>query len=288
MTSTSEPSASCSITSRIVARPRGDECLMCYLLRVVEAFGCDTTLRWSKRWIRHQRTVHRRVGRLSSELRRRGGFCDCEVLMNVYGYRLPETPDRSRAPTPGSDGDAPPDCGLPTCAGPAGPTYTRRSARLWMSAAAASRPAALADVAAARRPHLGAAGEAERRVGRGALQHLEQLGRGVGSLRRVTHCRGLHSLLILLRCLGVSSRGRGRLGHGRRLPQRLHVDVNRLVDAGVELVCPLLGGVDAERRSGCRSRGGRARAAGKCSRPRSTPCARQGRPSCPTARTACW
>ncbi len=76
-----------------VAQPRGDECLMCYLQRVVEAFGCDTTLRWSQRWIRHQRNVRRRVGGLSRELRRRGGFCDCEVLMNVYGDRVPNTPD---------------------------------------------------------------------------------------------------------------------------------------------------------------------------------------------------
>src|ERR1700712_1161096 len=52
------------------------------------------------------------------------------------------------------------------------------------SAAAGGRAAALADVAGARRTHLGAAGEAERRIGGLADDHLEQLGRGSGLASR--------------------------------------------------------------------------------------------------------
>src|SRR4051812_8046515 len=63
----------------IVARP--GECLYCYLTRMLEAFGCDNTLRWSERWREQQQTAYRW---LMTWLRKNGGYCDCEVLFNVF------------------------------------------------------------------------------------------------------------------------------------------------------------------------------------------------------------
>jgi uncharacterized protein DUF2695 len=58
-----------------------DECLYCYLVRVLEHFGCDNTLCWTERWRDQQPTPY---GWLIGWVRRNGGFCDCEVLFNVF------------------------------------------------------------------------------------------------------------------------------------------------------------------------------------------------------------
>lgn len=62
--------------------PTGRECLLCYVARLLEAHGCDTTLRWSLRF-RDARSptatgLERRVGET-------GGSCDCTLL---EGHRL--------------------------------------------------------------------------------------------------------------------------------------------------------------------------------------------------------
>lgn len=62
-----------------ITRPRPGECLICYLLRMVEEFGC-TELRWSKHY-RDQRAP--RAQGLERRLAGRGGHCDCEVLVNA-------------------------------------------------------------------------------------------------------------------------------------------------------------------------------------------------------------
>ena len=83
---------------------------------------------------------------------------------------------------------------------PGHPARIRRtSRRASPSAAAAGGAAALADVAAAGRAHLRAAGHAQRCVGGGAGDQLEQLGRGVGLLDRPL--RRLGDLLLLGRRL---------------------------------------------------------------------------------------
>jgi len=61
--------------------PGERECLRCYLVRMVAEFGCDGTHRWAARW-RDARAAS--PGGLLRELRRRGGFCDCEVLLTVF------------------------------------------------------------------------------------------------------------------------------------------------------------------------------------------------------------
>lgn len=61
--------------------PRDRECLGCYVMRMLDEFGCDNKLRWVGRW-RDQCAP--RATRLERGLEDRGGFCDCEVAFNVY------------------------------------------------------------------------------------------------------------------------------------------------------------------------------------------------------------
>jgi hypothetical protein len=68
------------LAERLTAPGRA-ECLRCFLLRMITEFGCDGTYRWTIRW---REVCAARRARLLDQLARRGGFCDCEVLMNVY------------------------------------------------------------------------------------------------------------------------------------------------------------------------------------------------------------
>ena len=84
-----------------LTQPAASECLRCYLLRMIGEFGCDGTYRWAIRWrdghAARPRGLLRRLGD-------RGGFCDCEVLLNVF----PDYPEVARPlpcagiPRPGS------------------------------------------------------------------------------------------------------------------------------------------------------------------------------------------
>jgi Protein of unknown function (DUF2695) len=75
--------------SRYLTEPGEHECLRCFLLRMVNEFGCDGTHRWAGRW-REVRSPRARA--LLRRLERLGGFCDCEVLLNVF----PDYPDTGR------------------------------------------------------------------------------------------------------------------------------------------------------------------------------------------------
>lgn len=72
---------------RAMTAPGDRECLVCYLMRMVAQFGCDGSHRWVERW-RDDRAPG--ATSLLDRLSRQGGGCDCEVVMNVYPYRLPE------------------------------------------------------------------------------------------------------------------------------------------------------------------------------------------------------
>jgi len=61
--------------------PRARECLPCYVGRMLAEFGCAGTLRWSEHW---RNICAPRATALAARLGSRGGFCDCEVLLNVY------------------------------------------------------------------------------------------------------------------------------------------------------------------------------------------------------------
>lgn len=59
-----------------LTEPRADECPCCYVERMLEAFGCDSTLRWIARW--RDRTRPRAAG-LEHRLEVAGITCDCQV-----------------------------------------------------------------------------------------------------------------------------------------------------------------------------------------------------------------
>ena len=63
--------------------PHPGECLACYVARMLEDFGCDCTLRFT----RHYRDLRApRASGLERRLGSLGGFCDCEIFLN--GLRL--------------------------------------------------------------------------------------------------------------------------------------------------------------------------------------------------------
>jgi Protein of unknown function (DUF2695) len=66
------------------AVPGDDECVLCYVDRMLDSHGCDHTLRWARRW----RELRAPAGRgLERRLEARGGFCDCEVFLNGWSLR---------------------------------------------------------------------------------------------------------------------------------------------------------------------------------------------------------
>lgn len=60
---------------------RDGECVVCYVNRMVAAFGCNTNLRFARHFrdARAPRAtaIERRFGQV-------GGYCDCEILMNGW------------------------------------------------------------------------------------------------------------------------------------------------------------------------------------------------------------
>ncbi len=69
-------------TARRLTAPQRQECLACYLCRTLPQLGCDGQLRLTRRW---QRAQQQSTGGLTRYLRAGGGFCDCEVVFNVFG-----------------------------------------------------------------------------------------------------------------------------------------------------------------------------------------------------------
>lgn len=55
-------------------------CLVCTLGRALEAQFCDGTLRATDDWCRANG-----ANWVARWVEKRGGFCDCEVLMNAFG-----------------------------------------------------------------------------------------------------------------------------------------------------------------------------------------------------------
>jgi len=64
--------------------PRPGECLLCYVARMLDDFGCHTTLRFARRY---RDTVAPRATALERRLGSMGGYCDCEILLNGYQLR---------------------------------------------------------------------------------------------------------------------------------------------------------------------------------------------------------
>jgi hypothetical protein len=73
-----------ALVSAALTEPEGGECVLCYVARMLENFGCDNTLRWVRRW----RDLRRpRATGLERRMQSRGGFCDCEIFMNGWALR---------------------------------------------------------------------------------------------------------------------------------------------------------------------------------------------------------
>jgi hypothetical protein len=71
-----------------LTEPGERECLRCYLLRMMDQFGCDGTHRWTVRW--RDRRAPKSRGLLRRLARCGGCCCDCEVILNVFPW-YPET-----------------------------------------------------------------------------------------------------------------------------------------------------------------------------------------------------
>jgi hypothetical protein len=63
------------------AEPDPYECLACFVDRMTRAHGCSNRLTWATLW--RDRCAPRATA-LERRLETKGGFCDCEVLTNVY------------------------------------------------------------------------------------------------------------------------------------------------------------------------------------------------------------
>lgn len=93
--------------STALTAPGPDECVLCYVERMLAAFGCDSTLRWARRW--RDLRLPRATG-LERRLQARGGFCDCEVFLNGWGLRADLL-------VPDADGEPAWPAERPPCAG---------------------------------------------------------------------------------------------------------------------------------------------------------------------------
>ena len=83
--------------STTLTAPEPTECLLCYVQRMLGAWGCDSTLRWARRW--RDLRLPGATG-LERRLESRGGFCDCEVFLNGWGLRADLlVPDADGEPT---------------------------------------------------------------------------------------------------------------------------------------------------------------------------------------------
>ena len=99
-----------------LTRPRENECLCCYVARLLDDFPCDGTHRHA---FRYRDTMAPRATALGERLGRMGACCcDCELFLNAYAQRArPSLRDCMVDDYP-SDDDVEADPGpLPPCTG---------------------------------------------------------------------------------------------------------------------------------------------------------------------------
>jgi hypothetical protein len=66
--------------------PEPHECLRCFVRRAVSRHGCDGRLRFVRRWLQANPTA---PPNLIDELEDQAGYCDCEVVLNVFRDEIP-------------------------------------------------------------------------------------------------------------------------------------------------------------------------------------------------------
>jgi hypothetical protein len=76
--------------------PEPHECLRCFVRRMVSRHGCDGGLRFVRRW---QQATPGAPPTLTADLEGQGGYCDCEVVLNVFRDDIPR-PTRPLADCP--------------------------------------------------------------------------------------------------------------------------------------------------------------------------------------------
>lgn len=66
--------------AQVLTTPRSGECLLCFVCRQLQEFGCNN----QQRFILHYRDLAApRATALQRRLWQKGGFCDCEIFLNV-------------------------------------------------------------------------------------------------------------------------------------------------------------------------------------------------------------
>jgi hypothetical protein len=63
-----------------LTQPRPGECVLCFVARMLDDFGCDNTLRFASSY--RDQLAPRATG-LERRLGNMGGFCDCEIFLNA-------------------------------------------------------------------------------------------------------------------------------------------------------------------------------------------------------------
>lgn len=100
-----------------LASPLPRECVLCFVWRMVDAYGCNATGRWVRLW-REARAP--RATAVEHRLGRRPAFCDCELFVDNWDLRplreavragLPAARARAVA-CPGVRGGSAQPCGL--------------------------------------------------------------------------------------------------------------------------------------------------------------------------------
>lgn len=87
--------------------PRARECVVCFVERMVAAYGCTCRLHWASDW---RDRMAPRATALERRLASMGGCCDCEVLLTAYA----RPGDLARA---GDDADETSTASMPDCLG---------------------------------------------------------------------------------------------------------------------------------------------------------------------------
>ncbi len=67
-----------------LTQPRSEECLCCYVARLLVEFPCDGSVRHA---LHYRDVVAPRATGLAKRLGSVGGYCDCEIFMNGYELR---------------------------------------------------------------------------------------------------------------------------------------------------------------------------------------------------------
>jgi len=108
------------------AVPEQGECVVCFVARMVTAYGCSNQLTFARLW---RNRAAPRATALERRLGSKGGYCDCEVLMN--GYVLREDFTRRLAGHEPFSAEPPPCCGVGRGSSQPCALWMRRPRGMW-------------------------------------------------------------------------------------------------------------------------------------------------------------